>query len=190
MTPCTGMNQIKNAKHQTYFLPIIHIGIKSSPGRPFVSANGCSTENISYLVDHFLNLPSTHNKLCVKETTHFVKIIRNTLVVPQNNYLLTLNMTSLYVNICIPTQIQAAQEALDKFRPQPGVKSTNKSLIQLLEMVLTKNNFQFINQHDLQINRFAVSTSVATALPKHTWPNLKMIVFIHITYNHFSAISG
>ena len=48
--------------------------------------------------------------------------------------------------------IQAAKEALYKFTPQTGLEHTNESPIGLLELVLTKNNFQFNNQHYLQIN--------------------------------------
>ena len=59
--------------------------------------------------------------------------------------------------------IQVAEGALDKFRPQPGLKPTNKSLIQLLEMILTKNNFQFNNQRYLQIKGCAMGTSVASS---------------------------
>ena len=45
-----------------YFLPKIHKGILPPPGRPIVSANGCPTEKISNIVEHFLNTPSTLNK--------------------------------------------------------------------------------------------------------------------------------
>ena len=65
-----------------YFLPKIHKAITRPMGRPIVSANGCPTEKISNFVDHFLNPPSTHNKSYVKDTTHFLKIIRDTGVVP------------------------------------------------------------------------------------------------------------
>ena len=57
--------------------------------------------------------------------------------------------------------IQAAKEALNKFRPQTGLKPTNESLNGLLELVLTKNNFQFNNQHYLQIKGCAMGTRVA-----------------------------
>ena len=40
---------------------------------------------------------------------------------------------------------QAAKKALDKFRPQSGLKPTNQLLIGLLELVLTKNNFNYVD---------------------------------------------
>ena len=83
------------------------------------------------------------------------------MVVPLDYYLITLYITSMYINIDISMGIQTAKEALDKFRPQAGLNPTNKSLIGLLELVLTKNNFQFNNQHYLQTIGCAMGTRVA-----------------------------
>ena len=64
-----------------------------------------------------------------------------------------MDVTSQYTNIDIPMWIQAAKDISNTFRPQIGLKPTNETLILigLLELVLTKNNFQFNNQHHLQI---------------------------------------
>ena len=80
---------------------------------------------------------------------------------PLDYHLTTLDITSLYTNIDIPTGIQAAKEALDKFRPQTCLKPTNESLIGLVELVLTTNNFQFHNQHYLQNKGCAMGIRVA-----------------------------
>ena len=143
-----------------FFLPQIHNGITPPPGRPIVSANGCPSEKISIFVDHFLNTPSTLNKSYVKDTTHFLKLIRDAGVVPQNSYLVTLDVTSLYTNIPTPSGIQAAKQALEKFRPNTDPKPQNDSLIKLLECILTKNNFQFDNKHYLQTKGCAMGTRV------------------------------
>ena len=44
-----------------------------------------------------------------------------------------------------------AKEVLDDFSPGPNVKPTNNSLLQLMEVVFTKNNFKFNSTHYLQI---------------------------------------
>ena len=88
------------------------------------------------------------------------RIIRDLGVVPVDCHLVTHDVTSLYTNIHTPTGIQAAKEVLDKFRPQIGLKPTNESLIGRLELVLTKNNFQFNNQHYLEIKGCAMGTRV------------------------------
>ena len=144
-----------------YFLPKIHKGITPPPGRPIVSANGCPIQKMSKFVDHFLNTPSTLNKSYVNYTTHFLKFIRDAGVVPPNGYLVTLDVMSLYTNIPTPSGIQAAKEILQKFRPNTGLKPSNDSLLKLLECILTKNNFQFDNQHFLQIKECAMGTRVA-----------------------------
>jgi hypothetical protein len=50
---------------------------------------------------------------------------------------------------------------LNRTRPQAGVQPTNASLIKLLELVLTKNNFQFNGQNYLQIGGTAIGTKAA-----------------------------
>jgi hypothetical protein len=65
------MNEVECRTANFYLLPKIHKGIYPPPGRPIVSANGCPTEKISKLVDHFLNPASTSHKSYVKDTAHF-----------------------------------------------------------------------------------------------------------------------
>ena len=95
-----------------YLLPKIYKGFPLK-GRPIMSANGSPTEKISQFVDHFLFEPSTHNESYVKDTTHFLKIIRDTGAVPHNSTLVTLDVTSLYTNIDIENALTASREALD-----------------------------------------------------------------------------
>ena len=58
-------------------------------------------------------------------------------------------------------RIQAAKEALDTFTPQAGLKPTKQTLIRVLELLLTKTNFQFKNRYYLQIKGCAMGTRVA-----------------------------
>ena len=60
--------------------------------------------------------------------------------------------------------IHAAKEALHEFRLIPQVKPSNDSLIQLLEFVLTKNNFTFTREHYLQVGGTSMGTTTPEAL--------------------------
>ena len=59
--------------------------------------------------------------------------------------------------------IQAAQEVFGQIQTQPGLKTTNTLLIQLVKLVLTRSKFQFNNQHYLQIKGCAMGTRVAAS---------------------------
>ena len=146
---------------QFYLLPKIHKGTTPPPGRPIISANGCPTEKISEFVDHFLNPTCKNLKSFVKDTTHFLKLIHDIGQLPPNCILVTMDVSSLYTNIPIDEGNEAVREALNKHRPTPYIKPTNNSLIQLLGLVLKKNNFQFNGINFLQIGGTAMGTKVA-----------------------------
>jgi hypothetical protein len=132
-------------------LPKIHKGITPPPGRTIISANGCPTEKISKLVDHFLNPASTYHKSYVKDSAHFLNLIGNLDKLPENSFLVTFDVSSLYTNIPHGEGLLAAREALEKSRPGDVNPKNYFSIINLLEFVLTKNNFQFDGKFYLQI---------------------------------------
>jgi hypothetical protein len=80
-----------------YLLPKIHKGINPPPGRPIVSANGCPIERISQLVDPFLNPISKTHQSYIKDTTHFLQILQEVGPLPNNSILVTVDVTSLYL---------------------------------------------------------------------------------------------
>ena len=146
---------------QLYLLPKIHKNKNPPPGRPIISGMGSPTEKISQLVDHFLNPPNSELPSFVKDTTHFLQLLEGLGDLPDDTLLVTLDVTSLYTNIPNDEGIQAARETLHRSRPDVGVKPSNDTLIKLLEMVLTKNNFQFNGQNFLQTGGTAMGTKAA-----------------------------
>ena len=76
----------------------------------------------------------------------------------------------------------AAKEALREFRQNPNVKPSNDSLVQLIEFVLTKFNFQFNGDHDLPLSTDRISVGTKTVLANAN-ANLKKTLFtcIHST---------
>ena len=148
-----------------YLLPKIHKGKLPPPGRPIVSANGCPTEKISQLVDHFLTPPTTTLiKSYVRDTTDFIRKLEKLGELPPNCQLVTMDVTSLYTNIPNNEGLKAAMKLLTAYRPQADVRPSNLNLVKMLEMVLTKNNFQFNGDHYLQTGGTAMGTKAAPGL--------------------------
>ena len=143
-----------------YMLPKIHKRLENPPGRPIVSGNGCPTERISQFVDYFLKPIVQNTTSYIKDTTHFLSILRDTGRLPDNTLLVTLDVSSLYTNIPNDLGIQACKEQLSNYRTGSN-SPTNDSIISLLEMVLSKNNFNFNNEHYLQVGGTAMGTKLA-----------------------------
>ena len=169
-----------------YTIPKIHkIPLK---GRPIVSGNEGPTEKISQFVDHFLNPPTTKIRSYVKDTTHLLQILNQLGSVPPHTLLATLDVASLYTNINNEEGLKAAKSTLEKSRPEAHIKPSNLSLLKLLELVLTRTNFQFNGQNFLQISGTCMGTKVAPSYAintlghfedqfVHTYP-LKCLVYL------------
>ena len=132
-----------------YLLPKIHKNKTPPPGRPIVSANDCPTERISEFVDHFINPMVPKLPSYLRGSGHFLQILKYTKPTP-GSILATLDATSLYTNIPKEEGIQAVLTSLAKER-DPLDNPTNRSLGELLRLVLTCNNFEFDNTHFLQV---------------------------------------
>ena len=84
---------------------------------------------------------------------------------------LSSSSSSLYTNIPNDLGIQACREPLEVYRS--GAKNpSNSSIIELLEMVLTMNNFDFNGLHFLQVGGTAMGTHLAPS-----YANLFMDLF-------------
>ena len=135
-----------------YFLPKIHKGITPLPGRPIISANVFPTEKITKFIDHFLNTLSILNKSYVKDTTHFLTLI--------NDAATSSHLTQRHFTPTSPT-LRGSKLPRRPWENSDQTLIFSVSLIKLLECILTKNNFQFDNQHYLQIKGCAMGTRVA-----------------------------
>ena len=164
---------------QFYMLPKIHKKLDNPPGRPIVSGNGCPTERISQFVDYFLKPIVQNTESYIRDTTHFLRLLENHKKVPENTFLVTMDVSSLYTNIPNDLGIEACREQLET--NQAGSQfPTNSSIIELLKMVLTKNNFDFNGLHYLQVGGTAMGTRLAPS-----YANLFMDYFErHYVYTH------
>ena len=154
------LNISKPRTPRFYTLPKIHKATRPPPGRPITSANQSPTERISAFVDYFLKPTIPHIKSYVRDTTDFLRKIKDIPALPPGTLLVTLDVTSLYTNIPNKEGIRAVAKTLAKYRPGQHHPS-NQSLIQLLDIVLYKNNFEFNGDHFLQTSGTAMGTRVA-----------------------------
>ena len=151
-----------------YLLPKIHKGVTPPPGHPIVSANGCATEKISALTDMILRPLVPKIPSFIMDTGHFLQILRkmgNNL--PPDTLLCTLDVSSLYTNIPNEEGGRAVAFWLSQYRPPSKIpigEPSNSSILSLLKMVLEFNNFQFNNNHFLQVGGTAMGTRVAPTL--------------------------
>ena len=78
-------------------------------------------------------------------------------------YIVALDECSLYTNIVIIEAIRCVLRFLIKYRIISQLL-TNESLVELLKIVLTCNNFQFNDENFLQVGGTAMGTKVAPSL--------------------------
>lgn len=149
-----------------YILPKIHkepekwtVPFKVPPGRPIVSDCGSETYQTAEYIDYFLNPLSTKHSSYIKDTYHFISIIKS-LKIPSNAFFFTIDIDSLYTNIDTVSGLRAVKDLFQKY---PNTKRPDREILQLLEINLTKNDFEFNNEYFLQIKGTAMGKKFAPA---------------------------
>ena len=166
-----------------YLLPKIHKKPESwpqpgrmPPGRPIVSDVGSETYRISEYIDYYLNpLACKHNSY-IKNTYEFVEKIKNFAV--NNNYLLvTGDVESLYTNMNLNRSINCVKDIFNKFNDP---KRPDNYLLELLEISLKNNDFEFNGEFYLQTMGCAMGKRFAPALA-----NIYLLDFDNKAQNDF-----
>ena len=98
----------------------------------------------------------------VRDTPDFIRKITN-FSHTGNYFLVTMAVKSLYTNIPNHEGLVAVARALAQHNPDFSISYT--SLLELLKLVLHKNNFQCNNEHYLHIGGTAMGTKVAPSFP-------------------------
>ena len=132
-----------------YLLPKIHkspetwtIPYEIPPGRPIVSDCGSETYGTAKYIEYYLNPLSTKHPSYIKDTYDFVQKIKN-ISIPQEALLFSIDIDSLYTNIETQAGLEAIKTVFNKY-PDPTRPETE--LLELLEINLTKNDFEFNNK--------------------------------------------
>ena len=146
-----------------YILPKIHKNNNNPPGRPSVSATSHPTEHISQFVDTHLNPLVPKLPPYIEDTTHFLRKLDDLKELPPGSLLVTLDVSSLYTNIPHEERIKACRKALNSSGHLSRFCLKTESICDLMRMILTMNNFEFDNNHFIQLHRTAMGTRFAPA---------------------------
>ena len=136
-----------------YLLPKIHK--PGNPGLPIVASCDAPTEKISEFVDYHLR-PLVRN--ISSDTTDFIHKIQSLAQLPDDSLLVTLDVSSLYINTPHDEGIAACKAALYTRDVQDPPTS---DLVLLISEILTKNNFVFGEENFLQVQGTAMGTRMA-----------------------------
>ena len=137
-------------------LPKLHK--KGCPGRPVISGCGMPTEKISEFVDYHLKPLVTTIPSFVKDTNDFLHTLTNIDKLRQNAILVTIDVVGVYPYIPHNEGLDALRRALDK---RDNQETPTNLIVDLAELVLRNNNFEFDGKHFLQI----LGTAIGTKMP-------------------------
>ncbi|KAL2076761.1 hypothetical protein ACEWY4_027643 [Coilia grayii] len=148
-----------------YILPKIHKERSKwptsymPPGRPIVSDCGSESYRIAEYIDHFLTPLSTKHGSYIRDTYHFLDKVRDARM-SSDTLLFTIDVDSLYTNIDTALGLKAIKEW---FRRYHQADRPNKLILELLELNLTHNDFEFNDDYYLQIRGTAMGKKFAPA---------------------------
>ena len=148
---------------QFYMLPKIHKPLEKwpvtnmPPGRPIIS--DCSSESyrVSEYIDHFLQPLASKHASYLKDTSDFLNKLKE-LKISENSLIVTMDVESMYTNIDHDSGLAAVKKA---FEDNPDPKRPDQQILDLLELSLKNNDFQFNGETFLQIKGTAMGKKYA-----------------------------
>ena len=143
-----------NPRHRIfYLLPKIHknkskwtIPDKMPEGRPIVSDVESESYRVSQMLEHFLTPLAIKHETYLKNTYDFVEKIRGK-IVDGDCYLITGDVSALYTNMRHERTIKCVREIFKKY---PDRIRPDKHILDLLNITLKNNDFQFNGKFYLQ----------------------------------------
>ena len=118
--------------------------IDQNPGRPVISSLNCHTSKISEYVDYHLQPIDKQIPSCAKYPSDFISKPKTVETVPDNSYLASLDVKSLYTNISYSEGMKAMKTSLDNFSRKTiatKVITTFLTSILMLKFVLNCKNY-------------------------------------------------
>ena len=128
------------------------------PGRPIISDCASASKNVSKFIQHHLQDKATSHPSYVKDTYDFLHKIQETDIDDQD-LLITMDVDNMYTNICTEDGMSAVKERFPYYKDFTLIHS----VIKLLHIDLTTNDFTFNNQHFLQTRGTAMGRAYAPA---------------------------
>ena len=141
-----------------YLIPKVLNITYDVPGRPVISNCGLYTKNIFSFLDFHLQPLAQKVKSYIKDTNHFLRKIKELGQLPKGTILCTIDVVGLYPNIPHDEGFAFLKDFLDsRFEKQV----TTDTLIELAELVLKNNVFDFSDKTYKQIRETAIGTKFA-----------------------------
>lgn len=165
-----------------YLLPKIHKNKDSWPhpncpaGRPIISDVDSESYRISEFIDYYINPLAALHPSYIKNTYDFLSKIRGQYI-DKDFLLVTADVESLYTNMNINRTLACIKNI---FRQNPAPGRPDKHIIQLLDLTLNNNDFDFNGQYYLQTCGTAMGKKYAPALA-----NIYLLNFDHNAINNF-----
>ena len=149
---------------QFYMLPKIHkpmhkwpVPGKMPPGRPIISDCDSESYKASDYIDHFLKPLASKHASYIKDTTDFLNKLKEVQIRPET-LLITMDVESMYTNIDHQSGLNAIRQA---FIDNPDPRRPDDHILELLELSLKTNDFQFNNETFIQTKGTAMGRKYA-----------------------------
>ena len=139
-------------------LPKIDKRLHDMPGRPVISNCGYYTENISSFLDYHLQPLAQIVKSYIKDTNYFLSKLKSLGKLPQGKILCTVDVVGLYLNIPHSESLTSLRRFLE-LRENKQISSD--TLMELAEIVLKNNIFEFNEKTFRQVRGTAIGTKFA-----------------------------
>ena len=153
--------------HRFYTLPKIHKSLTHPPGRPIVSGINGPTENLSKLVDHWLQSFVTRVPSYIKDTTFVLNMLQewNHRFGPFDGdaRLVTIDVVGLYTNIPHQDMYAALRHHLATRHPE-SIAPPTEDVITVVEHVLRNNVFTFEDKFYRQTCGMAMGSPMAPSI--------------------------
>lgn len=137
-----------------YILPKIHKPIdqwtvpdRIPTGRPIISNVNSETYRICQYIDYYLAPLANKHASYIKNSYEFIDMVRN-LEIPSEALLVTGDISSLYTNMHHDRIINCVKRIFSKF---PDETRPDEYLLELLQITLSNNDFEFHGRNYLQI---------------------------------------
>ena len=96
-----------------FLLPKIHKRLFDVPGRPVISNCGTPTEKVSEFLDHVLKQVMQQNKSYIKDSSDFIKKLKEIKEVPKDAIMVTADVVGLYLSSPHDVGLETLRRTLD-----------------------------------------------------------------------------
>ena len=141
-----------------YLLPKIHKRLGNVPGRPVISNCGTPTEKVSEFLDYHLKPVMQSAKSYIKDTSDFLRKLKELGEVPENAILVTADVVGLYPSIPHSDGLEALSVKLEE-RVDKSIAT--EDLLQMAKFVLKNNFFEFNSKIKQQVSGTAIGMKFA-----------------------------